>query len=411
MRELERQLKSSTRQGQITIWHDLMIRGGADWKNELNKHLDSAPIILLLISANFLSSEYSSMEIQRTMERYHAGEAQVVPIILRPILWKNSPLGQLKALPKDEVPVTTWRNRDEAFMNVAEGILQIVEELQKTKEELDMTQNSKEKTNMQQNSADSVFLCYNGEDRPEVKDIGRRLIQAGIKPWLDEWELRPGLPWQRALEAEIKTIKSVAVFIGKNGVGPWQKMELEAFLREFVDRDCPVIPVLLTDAPNKPDLPVFLKAMTWVDFRKNEPDPMKQLIWGIVDKKPDIAHSNNTSSPSSIASSSSTPGTPKANTLSFAQKKELVDLLLACSCIQNRDSRQTVLGLLNDQISGIANSISRKPDNKTDVLEIVSTCTAHRGAIQELVSIVAYLEGETSINTQRLEAFVQKNEL
>jgi len=80
----------------------------------------------------------------------------------------------------------------------------------------------------------------------------------------------------------IEQIKSAAVFVGKNGIGPWQQLELEAFLREFSNRGCPVIPVLLPDAPDEPKLPRFLKGMTWVDFRSQDPDPMEQLIWGIT---------------------------------------------------------------------------------------------------------------------------------
>ena len=123
-----------------------------------------------------------------------------------------------------------------------------------------------------------VFLCHNSADKPAVKDIGTRLKQLGILPWLDEWELRPGLLWQKALEQRIKTIKAAAVFVGKQGVGPWQDQELQAFLRQFARRECPVIPVLLADAPEPPDLPVFLEGMTWVDFRKDDPDPLEQLI-------------------------------------------------------------------------------------------------------------------------------------
>lgn len=62
-------------------------------------------------------------------------------------------------------------------------------------------------------------------------------------------------------------------------------MELEAFLREFIKRNCPVIPVNLSDAPAEPQLPIFLQSMTWVDFRKHDPDLMKQLLWGITGKR------------------------------------------------------------------------------------------------------------------------------
>jgi WD40 repeat protein len=130
-----------------------------------------------------------------------------------------------------------------------------------------------------------VFLCHNGENKAAVKELAEKLKEKGIFPWLDEWELRPGLPWQRLLEQQIGQIKSAAVFVGSDGIGPWQQHELEAFLREFVDRGCPVIPVLLTDAPEKPQLPIFLKGMTWVDFRKQDPDPMERLIWGITGER------------------------------------------------------------------------------------------------------------------------------
>jgi hypothetical protein len=132
-----------------------------------------------------------------------------------------------------------------------------------------------------------VFLCHNSADKPEVKKIAEQLKDAGILPWLDEWELQPGLPWQRLLESQIASIKSAAVFVGAAGVGPWQQNELDAFLREFVDRQSPVIPVLLADSPEKPELPRFLRAFTWVDFRALETDPLTSLIWGITGNRPE----------------------------------------------------------------------------------------------------------------------------
>lgn len=130
-----------------------------------------------------------------------------------------------------------------------------------------------------------VFLCYNSEDMPEVKVIGRRLREEGILPWLDEWELRPGQYWQTELEKQIKRIKAVAVFVGPDGFGPWQDLERQAFLRQFVKRQCPIIPVVLPGCANPPELPVFLEGMMWVDFRKPEPDPLEQLVWGITGEK------------------------------------------------------------------------------------------------------------------------------
>jgi hypothetical protein len=131
-----------------------------------------------------------------------------------------------------------------------------------------------------------VFLCHNWADKASVRRIADRLEEHGILPWLDERELPPGQPWQQLLEKQIARIRSAAVFVGAAGVGPWQEQELYGFLREFVSRRSPVIPVLLPDAPDKPELPIFLKAMTWVDFRLQDPEPLSRLIWGITGQRP-----------------------------------------------------------------------------------------------------------------------------
>jgi hypothetical protein len=65
-----------------------------------------------------------------------------------------------------------------------------------------------------------VFLCHNSEDKPAVREIAQKLVREGIKPWRDEWEIRPGTSWQSALEEQIGSIKSAAIFVGDSGIGP-----------------------------------------------------------------------------------------------------------------------------------------------------------------------------------------------
>jgi hypothetical protein len=130
-----------------------------------------------------------------------------------------------------------------------------------------------------------VFLCHNKSDKPAVKRIGHQLMERNILPWLDEWELQPGMAWQRLLEDQIGGIRAAAVFVGANGMGPWQRQELDSLLRQFVKRSCPVIPVLLPNAPTEPRLPLFLEGMTWVDFRVADPDPLDRFVWGITGKR------------------------------------------------------------------------------------------------------------------------------
>jgi len=129
-----------------------------------------------------------------------------------------------------------------------------------------------------------VFLCHNVTDKPAVREIAQRLRERGLRPWLDEHELRPGLPWQRVLVEQIQSIPAAIVVVG-SAVGPWQDQELTAFLRQFVKRGCPVIPVLLPGV-ERPELPALLDGMTWVDLAVADPDPLDQLEWGITGKHP-----------------------------------------------------------------------------------------------------------------------------
>jgi len=129
-----------------------------------------------------------------------------------------------------------------------------------------------------------VFLCHHAADKPAVRALAQQLRERGLRPWLDEDELRPGLPWQRALESQIQSIPAAAVIVGSE-VGPWQDQELEAFLRQFVKRGCPVIPVRLPGAMPL-DLPLFLDGMTWVDLEASQPNPLDQFEWGITGRHP-----------------------------------------------------------------------------------------------------------------------------
>ena len=130
-----------------------------------------------------------------------------------------------------------------------------------------------------------VFLCHNSEDKPAVREIGQRFATEGIKPWLDVEQIRPGTTWQTVLGEQIKSIRSAAVFVGNGGIGPWQNEEIQAFLNEFIDRKCPVIPTILASAKTTPELPWTLKNRHRVDFRLVDPDPLKQLVWGITGQK------------------------------------------------------------------------------------------------------------------------------
>ncbi|MEH2162734.1 MAG: toll/interleukin-1 receptor domain-containing protein [Nostoc sp.] len=132
--ELATHLSMMKRQGVIEAWHDREISAGSEWANAIDDNLEVADIILLLVSANFLASDYCyDKEMIRAMERHETREARVIPIILKPTDWNGAPFGKLQALPKNAKPVTTWPDQDEAFLNVAQGIRRVVEDIARSK--------------------------------------------------------------------------------------------------------------------------------------------------------------------------------------------------------------------------------------------------------------------------------------
>jgi hypothetical protein len=133
MREkLETHLSALRRENVIAGWHDRKIMPGTEWKDQIDEHIETAHIILLLVSADFLNSDYCyDVELKRAISRHDGGEARVIPIILRPCDWLNTPFGKLQALPRDGKPVSDGATQDHAFNEIARGIRRVVEEMTK----------------------------------------------------------------------------------------------------------------------------------------------------------------------------------------------------------------------------------------------------------------------------------------
>ena len=111
------------RSGILTDWHHRRVTAGKEWRGIVDEHLQSADVVLLLVSADFLASDYlCDVEVKRALARHDAGEALVIPVLLRPCDWSSADFARLTALPTDGTPVTSWANQDDAWKNVAVGI-------------------------------------------------------------------------------------------------------------------------------------------------------------------------------------------------------------------------------------------------------------------------------------------------
>jgi hypothetical protein len=131
-RKLEQHLALLKREGAIEQWFDGKIGAGVELDESIDANLAGSDIILLLISAAFLNSDYCwDKEMVRAMRRHQKGDARVIPIIIRPVddSWQETIFGKLKALPTDGKPVTKWSNRDSAWKDVAKGIRDAVKDL------------------------------------------------------------------------------------------------------------------------------------------------------------------------------------------------------------------------------------------------------------------------------------------
>jgi TIR domain len=129
-KELEEHLSALKHSDKIEIWYDRDIQAGTSWAQEIDIRLNSADLILLFISRSFMNSDYCyGIEMKRAMEKHHAGTAHVIPIILSPVDLKDTPVSNLQALPNDAKPINKWPDRDEAFVNVVDGIRSVVETL------------------------------------------------------------------------------------------------------------------------------------------------------------------------------------------------------------------------------------------------------------------------------------------
>lgn len=125
-----------------------------------------------------------------------------------------------------------------------------------------------------------VFLSHNGKDKAQAIKLQKALRERGVLAWLDVDQLPPGGAWMKRLEDALSKCDKMAYLVGAHGKGQWQERELEVFMAE----NRTVIPVILSVAPADAETTIsaFLKTLTWVDFRRDEPDPLEQLLWGIM---------------------------------------------------------------------------------------------------------------------------------
>ena len=132
-KEFEKHITALKREGLVQDWHDRMITAGQEWEKQIHSSLDSAHIIILLISPDFIASSYcTEVEVERSMQRYEMGTVRVIPIIVRPADWQGAPFSKLQVLPKDALPISEWKDQDAAFADIVKHLRKVCDELAAT---------------------------------------------------------------------------------------------------------------------------------------------------------------------------------------------------------------------------------------------------------------------------------------
>jgi hypothetical protein len=182
--ELEKSLTMLKRAGAIDDWSDRRIEAGNNIDAEIDRHLEQAQVILLLVSRDFLNSDYCyGKEMARALELNEAGVAKVIPIILRPCEWQHAPIEKLKAIPKDGKPVVEWRPQDRAWLDVSREIRNAVSNLNQ----------SDDATPIPAIRRDDEVAVEPDASRPALDSVPP-LLQAGRLPDTEVQQLPTGRP-------------------------------------------------------------------------------------------------------------------------------------------------------------------------------------------------------------------------
>lgn len=195
--ELEVHLTMLKRQGLIHAWHDRRIGAGNEIDHTINAHLESADIILLLVSPHFLASDYCyDREMARAMERHEAGEARVIPVILEPCDWHPAPFGKLRAVPTDGKPVSKFVNQNEGLLEVAQAVRAAIKEMAPARpipvtEKTEVTESiPSAQANVARSSNLRLKKTFSDQERDEFLDSTFEYIARYFENSLEELQMR-----------------------------------------------------------------------------------------------------------------------------------------------------------------------------------------------------------------------------
>ncbi len=205
LKDLFRHLAPLRRTGMMEDWHDRDMTAGEEWEQAISSRLESSDIIIVLVTANFIASEYCySKEMKRALERHEQNAARVIPVIVQPVLWQSLPFGKLQSLPRDARPVTKWTNRQEAWANVADGVFHAIRKLLKEGLHSDISQ-----------AGHGLAFTETGARYTETQELRSLADKLPRQSRIRSWAIKTSLPVSIVLALSLATYFIIDSQIGE----------------------------------------------------------------------------------------------------------------------------------------------------------------------------------------------------
>ncbi len=273
-------LHAAARQGRLEIGSDRRLAAGEDWSSELSDALNRAHVAVLLVSADFLASEFiQSKEIPRLLERQAQGGLVILPVIVRPCLWQSAHwLARLQVLPRDGRSLAEFDDRDEAIFEVIKRISDIIEVVSAegatpppSRPEVARGTPSPRPTGAEAISSRQVFICHESEDGDFAELLKLKLEKAGFEAWIDVDRLSVGVDWRRKIDESIRTSCAVVAIMTPQA----RKSEYVTYEWAFATGcGLKVIPLMLKSTQVHPRL----EALQNLDFTNRRARPWVRLM-------------------------------------------------------------------------------------------------------------------------------------
>ncbi len=231
--EWEKHLLPLQQARRITIWSELHLAAGANRNEQITRHFEQADIIVLLLSSDFFASNACYTLMEQALQRSYNGQAQVVPLLLRSVTWRDTPLGEFSCLPDNGRPITRWGNHDDAFQDCVEGIKRLLTQSAKA------AQANNPKLSAQPVQRDtspsaiyhSCFLSYAHQDEPLAQRLHTDLQAQGVRCWFAPHDMKIGAKIRSTIDQAINRQEKLLLLISEHALkSAWIEDEVEAAL-------------------------------------------------------------------------------------------------------------------------------------------------------------------------------------